>query len=118
MILLDLNKKKLKRLIWDGIEKKIENLNIKQNYLWMSTSIYEDKIINDKQYLFKKILTNEITESKILDFHNSNQYDSANNNKMNTVNITQISGTSKINDINYYDLLNADSKKETTEIEN
>ncbi len=37
---------------------------------------------------------------------------------MNTVNITQISGTSKINDINYYDLLNADSKKETTEIEN
>ena len=118
MILLDLNKKKLKRLIWDGTEKKIENLNIKQNYLWMSTSIYEDKIINDKQYLFKKILTNEITKSKILDFHNCNQYDSVNNNKMNTVNITQISGTSKINDINYYDLLNADSKKETTEIEN
>ena len=88
-----------------GAKKNINILNVEKNYLWMSSSIYEEKEINQKKYEFVK--NNNLDNKKdILKFHMENQFNCSKNNQINTASITQISGTINLKEIKYHDILN------------
>ena len=110
MILIDITKKSLQQLIWDGDKKDIKTLNIKQNYLWMSSSIYNQNIIDTKKNLFNDILNTQFNKKDILNFHIENKFNPSMNNKINTANITQISGSLDIENLDYFNLLDNKSK--------
>ena len=105
MVLLNFYEKKLESFIWDGCKKNINILNVEKNYLWMSSSIYEEKEINQKKYVFVKN-NNLDNEKDILKFHMENQFNCSKNNQINTASITQISGTINLKEIKYHDILN------------
>ena len=116
IIELDTSKKTLKKFIWNGDNRKIEKLNINKNYLWLSSSIYKSNTINKKSELFNIMLNTEISKRHIKKFHLENQFHDINQNKINTVSITQVSGSFNIEEMSYHDLLN--NKQESFLIKN
>ena len=116
IIELDTSKKTLKKFIWNGNNRKIEKLNINKSYLWLSSSIYKSNTINKKSELFNTMLNAEISKTYIKEFHLENQFHDINQNNINTVSITQVSGSLNIEEMSYHDLLN--NKQESFLIKN
>ena len=116
IIELDTSKKTLKNFMWNGDNRKIEKLNINKSYLWLSSSIYKNNTINKKSELFNIMLNTEISKARIKKFHLKNQFCNIKQDNINTVSITQVSGSFNIEEMNYHDLLN--NKQESFLIKN
>ena len=110
IIELDTSKKTLKKFMWNGDNRKIEKLNINKSYLWLSSSIYKNNTINKKSELFNIMLNEEISKTHIKKFHLKNRFCDINQDNINTVSITQVSGSFNIEEMSYHDLLNNKQK--------
>jgi uncharacterized protein with NRDE domain len=67
----------LHELRWDGTEKFVKQLDIAGNYIWSSSTLYTDEIIEQRQNLFQQFIRTPtgVTAAGIHHFHNSNNGD-------------------------------------------
>jgi uncharacterized protein with NRDE domain len=70
----------LYELRWDGTDKYKKQLDIAGNYIWSSSTLYTDEIIERRQNLFQQFINTcqEITAEGIQQFHASNNGDDEN----------------------------------------
>ncbi len=109
-----LEHKQLLELRWDGMNKYRRELNIDENYIWSSVTLYDKEAIKKREKLFKEFISegSEITERSIIDFHHNDYNDSENgfiinrNNQLKTFSITQTVHDAPTIKMNHYDLLN------------
>lgn len=105
---------KLYELQWDETEKNIKELDINENYIWSSSTLYSKEIRNERERWFSNFIAkeNEINADKILNFH---QFTEGNNkkyglqiereNNLKTVSITQCNIVNNQPNLKYIDLL-------------
>lgn len=62
---------------WDGHQKYFRPLNKDKSYIWSSSTLYQDKVIEHRQTLFKKFVKGNsfITSQDVVDFHSNNHDD-------------------------------------------
>ena len=70
----------LYELRWDGTGKHEKQLDISGNYIWSSSTLYTDEIIEKREHLFQQFIHTPacITATAIYDFHASNNEDAEN----------------------------------------
>lgn len=70
----------LYELRWDGKQKHELKLNIMQNYIWSSATLYTDEIIRHRKDLFNRFISNAeiINPESVYQFHASNNRDEEN----------------------------------------
>ncbi|MES2545438.1 MAG: NRDE family protein [Bacteroidota bacterium] len=90
--------KKLYQLRWDSIQKETTNLNLEQNYVWSSSTLYPKEVRETRSNWFYSFLETkpDITPEEMLNFHRyteeKNQENGLvinRNNEMMTLSITQ-----------------------------
>lgn len=86
------------QLRWNGVEKTIMNLDIHENYVWSSSTLYSHEIREKRAKWFYAFLEDhqEIDQGKMLDFHRNTETDNNEhglvinrNNELKTLSITQ-----------------------------
>lgn len=67
----------LLELRWDGDKKHLKELDAGKDHIWSSVTLYDKTAIAQRESLFNEFITSteEITESKIVDFHSNNHQD-------------------------------------------
>ncbi len=108
-----LEHKQLLELRWDGINKYRKELNIDENYIWSSATLYDQEAIVKRENLFNDFMSksSDVTEQSIIDFHHNDNNDSENgfiinrNNQLKTFSITQTVYETATIKMNHYDLL-------------
>ena len=70
----------LHELRWDGTGKHVKQLDISGNYIWSSSTLYTDEIIERRENLFKQFIHAPcgITAAGIYNFHACNNDDTEN----------------------------------------
>ena len=70
----------LHELRWDGTGKHVKQFDISGNYIWSSSTLYTDEIIERRENLFKQFIhaPDGITTAGIYNFHASNNDDTEN----------------------------------------
>jgi uncharacterized protein with NRDE domain len=111
----------LYELRWDGNDKYEKALDITGNYIWSSSTLYSDEVIEHRKNLFDRFIhsADSITAAKVHDFHSSNNGDDQNGfvisrqTGMKTFSITQAVVQSDAVNFSHADLL---QQKRYTEI--
>jgi uncharacterized protein with NRDE domain len=100
---------------WDGSEKLMKELDPLQSYVWSSSTLYPDHVIQKRKEWFRSFLQNNsaMDQNHILNFHRfAGDGDKANDVLMNrndelfTVSITLLHQQYGSCKMNYYDLIN------------
>lgn len=90
--------KRLFQLRWNGVEKSKVDLEVDENYVWSSSTLYSKEIQEQRASWFYTFLDSnpEITDAKMLHFHRYTEIDNNEhglvinrNNEMKTLSITQ-----------------------------
>ncbi len=108
-----LEHQQLLELRWDGMNKYRRELNIEDNHIWSSVTLYDKDAMEKREKLFKEFIssTSTVTEKSIIDFHHNDNDDSENgfiinrNNELKTFSITQTVYEPPTIKMNHYDLL-------------
>ncbi|MFN0050443.1 MAG: NRDE family protein [Cytophagales bacterium] len=112
----------LTELKWDGKKMHCTNLDVKLPHIWSSATLYApDIILNRKKHFERWLLENAYllasNPNLIFDFHQfkgtanvEENIEINRGNKLRTVSITSIQNTSKLNLMQYRDLINNQSK--------
>ncbi len=116
----------LYELRWDGITKYEKQLDISGNYIWSSSTLYSDEIINHRENLFQQFLHSPdgITVAGIRNFHSNNNGDAENGfiidrqTGMKTFSITQVVVNYEAVNFLHSDLLLEKQYSETLPINN
>jgi uncharacterized protein with NRDE domain len=109
------------QLRWDGVEKESVKLNLQENYIWSSSTLYPKNIRETRAHWFAKFLSTkrEINENELFHFHRYTE--DANkenglvinrNNLLQTLSITQTVIEKNKVVVRYHDLLGS---KETSQ---
>lgn len=114
----------LYELRWDGNHKHEKELDITGNYIWSSSTLYSEKIIEIRENLFQQLIHAPagITAAGIQDFHASNNGDNENGfiinreTGMKTFSITQAVVKSDVVNFLHTDLLQQKQYAETLPI--
>ncbi len=71
LYIIDHFNKGIKRMVWDGKELHIKDLDYNKPHLWSSATLYVPKVIEVRKKLFDKFLTKHIepTHKEIIEFH-------------------------------------------------
>ncbi len=114
----------LHELKWDGKQKHVLQLDVQQNHIWSSATLYTDEVIGHRKNLFDRFIadTGTITSASVYHFHNNNNRDEENGfvinrqTGMKTFSITQ--ALIQDNSINFihHDLLQHQQFEETMHI--
>lgn len=104
---------KLLEFRWDGDKKHFKELDVNQNYIWSSATLYSKKIMEHRVALFDEFLIKKenIGANDIIDFHSSNNNDFENgfvinrDNTLKTLSITQAIVDKGEIDLHHMDLL-------------
>ncbi len=108
------SEKKLYQLQWNEIEKTTIELDANQNHIWSSSTLYEQKIREERAKWFTNFikLENKLDSQKLLNFHQFTESDNKNfglqinrNNQLKTISITQCIISNNDFTFNYIDLL-------------
>ena len=99
---------------WDGSEKFFKEMDPKENYIWSSTTLYTDKVIQTREKLFQKFIARKVEKDarRILDFHTNDYNDRENGfiidreNGLKTFSITQAIIQKDLASLRHIDLLN------------
>ena len=105
---------KLYQLRWNEIEKSTLNLDVNQNHIWSSSTLYPKEIREQRVNLFQDFInSNEISPEKLFQFHrygNSNDTENGliinRNDEMKTLSITQTIIEKNKVVLSYHDLQN------------
>lgn len=105
---------KLYQLRWNEVEKSTLNLDINQNHIWSSSTLYPKEVQEQRAHLFHKFMvSNEISPEKLFQFHRyTNPEDSENgliinrNDSLKTLSITQSVIEKNKVELSYHDLQN------------
>lgn len=105
---------KLYQLRWNEIEKSTLNLDVNQNHIWSSSTLYPKEIREQRVNLFQDFInSNEISPEKLFQFHrygNSNDVENGliinRNDEMKTLSITQTIIEKNKVVLSYHDLQN------------
>ena len=105
---------KLYQLRWNEIEKSTLNLDVNQNHIWSSSTLYPKEIREQRVNLFQDfMISNEISPEKLFQFHrygNSNDAENGliinRNDEMKTLSITQTIIEKNKVVLSYHDLQN------------
>lgn len=89
--------KKLYQLRWNEVEKSTLSLDINQNHIWSSSTLYPREIRENRADLFQKFIhSNEISAEKLFHFHRYTKEDDTENgliinrnDELKTLSITQ-----------------------------
>jgi uncharacterized protein with NRDE domain len=90
--------KKLYQLRWDGVQKETTNLDIAQNYVWSSSTLYPKEVREKRSKWFYSFLETKpgITADEMLNFHRYTEEENQEhglvinrNNVLKTLSITQ-----------------------------
>jgi uncharacterized protein with NRDE domain len=111
----------LHELRWDGNDKHEKALDITGNYIWSSSTLYSDEVIEHRKNLFERFIhsAGAVTAETVHDFHASNNGDTENGfvisrqTGMKTFSITQAVVQSDAVNFSHADLL---EEKRYTEI--
>lgn len=65
------------QLRWNGVEKSVQDLDVRKDHIWSSSTLYSKEIRKQRLNWFSEFLKNtkEISEQKMLDFHRYTQTD-------------------------------------------
>ena len=105
---------KLFEFRWDGTEKFFKEMDPKENYIWSSTTLYTDEVIQTREKLFQKFIDRKVEKDarRILDFHTNDHNDRENGfiidreNGLKTFSITQAIIQQDLASLRHIDLLN------------
>ena len=114
----------LYELRWDGADKYEKQLDISGNYIWSSSTLYSEEIIERRENLFKKFINapTSFTAAAVYDFHASNNGDAENGfiinrqTGMKTFSITQAVVNNSSLNFSHSDLLQQKQYSETIPI--
>ncbi|NJM80791.1 MAG: NRDE family protein [Flavobacterium sp.] len=104
----------LYQLQWNEVEKSITNLDINQNHIWSSSTLYSKKIREKRAKWFFEFLkkNKNITAKELLNFHQFTEKSNKDfglqinrNNSLKTISITQSVNINNNTKIQYIDLL-------------
>jgi hypothetical protein len=106
--------KKLYQLRWNEVEKSTLNLDVNQNHIWSSSTLYPKEIREHRVELFKIfIVSNEISAEKLFQFHRYTKEDDSENGliinrngELKTLSITQTVIQENKIVLSYHDLQN------------
>ncbi|MBP4139298.1 NRDE family protein [Flavobacterium geliluteum] len=105
--------KKLHELIWNGISKQTNLLEVTKNHIWSSVTLYPEAIRKERKNWFYDFLEtkSEISALEMLDFHRYTEENNSENglvinrnNQMKTLSITQTIIRKNKGVIGYHDL--------------
>ena len=111
----------LHELRWDGNDKHEKALDIANNYIWSSSTLYTDQVIECRKNLFDRFIhsADGITAATVHDFHASNNGDAENGfvisrqTGMKTFSITQAVVQNNAVNFSHADLLQGKRYSET-----
>ncbi len=116
---------KLYQLRWNSSEKSVLHLNSTKNYIWSSSTLYDPKVILQREKLFYNFLKNNTSPKPedVKNFHKSPGTDSMQegfiiNREGNykTFSITQVQIQKNVLNFNHYDLLNDTASSHSLEL--
>lgn len=118
--------KQLLEFRWDGTTKHKKQLNPDENYIWSSTTLYDEIAKVQREKLFNKFLeeTSSLTENAVIDFHLGNNDDFENGfiikrqSGLQTVSITQAQIGKGAIDMTYFDLRNTKNDSHISYLQN
>lgn len=99
---------------WDGQQKYFKPLDMNQDHIWSSVTLYDEEAIGHRNSLFEEFVDGDkrISESDIVDFHSNNNEDYENGFVINrdtglkTFSVTQAILTNEEAVLKHFDLLN------------
>ncbi|MCK0135929.1 NRDE family protein [Arenibacter sp. S6351L] len=99
---------------WDGTHKHYKEMDMEENHIWSSSTLYDPPVIRGREALFTKFIngTEKLDEDKIIDFHMESNDDYENgfvinrNNALRTFSVTQAVFEENGISLNHLDLLN------------
>lgn len=114
--------KQLLEIRWDGKSKHWKKLDVNENYIWSSVTLYNKKATRQREHLFNEFLREKkwVNENSIVDFHMGHDNDFENgfvidrNDGLKTVSITQAVFNEEELSLSHIDLINDTETKATS----
>jgi Transport and Golgi organisation 2 len=116
LIIIDSKQKSIEKLVWDGSQKYIDQLDWNMPYMWSSCTLYSKEIVQRREVLFKKFIDKTINPKpqELFNFHKFGDIGDTNNNLfmkrddgLCTQSISQIENIQKVVRFRYLDTLTA-----------
>ena len=104
--LILIEKSGLHVLVWDGVEKHEQILDVTKSHLWSSSTLYNAREQAQKQAVFEQFLEEfSISPNTVFELHgNHRKHFILDRNEVKTVSITQIQVTADKTSLDYYPL--------------
>ena len=125
MIIFNKKEEILIEISWDGIEKKLRNLDLEHPKIWSSSTLYSKNVAEMRANWFQNFLnTTENKPDDIWEFHQKKHTENLEhnilmkrNNDRETTSISQLKFTNQVCSFRYLDLKNTTQKEEQWNIQ-